>query len=1023
MRGIHVSTRRLPKTILTVVLLMAACVVVVLTGRREATSYIESEQFVGELRLVRDVVDCPVDHLPDAFARREVMSEQECMWSTGSKATSHPPLASPDIIQIHGRVVTKSGSPIEGADVYAWVPMDLTGLALHLVDPGANRTGRGVVATDRDGRFEIQTCRANLVCIAIRAPGYAPLEREIAITDVDISIGDLGLERGAILSGHVITSDGRPVAGARIENVTRAACVDHPDKTPGSQLAITDNNGAFRTGEVNSGAWTLLITHDGYPDLLQRGVSDGPGCAQEGLVFRLEAPATIEGRIVGAPASALADLHVRAVQVSRGDQLPRYSLGMESSKRVTDCLANGAFRLSGLQRSLEYQVSAFEGSGYSARRRSEIKNVCAGDQEVVLQFLPETSLTFQVVNSATDAPIDRLAIDLGYGLRGPLLDEDGQPQVEFPDGRVRIDPVPLASQSERFSNDTYSTRIQGLGLQIGCSGYRSIELEDISLTEGEDNDLGVILLDPLPKITVRVLDLASRIPIPGALITLDASQSFPIGQGHRIAISSENADRASTLGLAQRATTGADGSACLSIVSETSVCLVVQHPNYAPYRRETIEMSSRDHTEQVVLLSLGGSVTIQVVNRQGRPGSGVQVEHRVLRQDVGEQPTSTQEGPTREDGLLELAHLQVGIHQFRVAQSPPASAVGVGSENVFLQRESRWGSSAEPGWVSVNVEEGLDQEVRLVIPSHGSLTGHVAESEQALSDALVRLLPKGTSELQIQRVPGQREARTDRSGTYAINDIEEGEYRLEIEHASRSMAYCVDTHIVEGDNVLDVTLPVTSVEGQVTGEDGKPIMGARVWVESVPAPGEVHPRVTAFSIMVISTGSAEPEVMIGPQPGSSSRVLTDSDGRYSIRGPRPDEYLVINADATDSQPARSEVFRLVSDHGKRNVDLKLERGGEIEVVVTDSNGIRTRGGLMIQALSNDCDWCEPKFQVIGLDGRTQLSGLKPGIWHLTLDHLEGTFQSTEANALPMSDISVQAGRVATVTMEEPRPPS
>jgi hypothetical protein len=260
-----------------------------------------------------------------------------------------------------------------------------------------------------------------------------------------------------------------------------------------------------------------------------------------------------------------------------------------------------------------------------------------------------------------------------------------------------------------------------------------------------------------------------------------------------------------------------------------------------------------------------------------------------------------------------------------------------------------------------------------------------------------------------------RDARTDGRGEYLFDGVEEGEYRVEVRHPSRAMSHEAKTRIREGENDLDLDLPVAIVEGRITGADGKPLAGVRVRAERAPAGGAGGRRSFSFAVMVMDDGNEEPEVTLGA-PGGGSTVTTDAEGRYTLRGVAPDVDLVVHATGKEVQPGKSEPFHVAADGVKKNVDIALEDGGSIEVSVRRASS-GPAGRYLARATPSDGG--EPKIQMIGPGGSTKITGLKPGRWHVVLDPMMGPLEGGGEAPNLEQDVEVVVGQAAKASFESP----
>ncbi len=928
-------------------------------------------------------------------------------------------------VVLTGRVLGNLGRPVEGATIYAAEANGFTDLALDEIDPDRSSwVKRAEATTDREGRFQIRPKAQAKVSVAVRAAGFAPLDREFALSGAERDLGDLALDASVVLSGRVVDASGRPVASARIARLAgereQFSFFGGPG---GAKVAETDAQGAFRVDQLASGPWRLAVTHPDHPDHIEAGETDRPGSVQSGLVFTLEEGVEIQGRVVGAPADVAPSLSVRAVLQAASEEglasdNTRPSLG---AARRARCAADGSFTLHGLQSGRSYRLTAREGEReIFGRARSAPATARAGDRGVELPYRPETALVFQVVDATSGAPIADLSVQAGWNILTPLFDEEGRPGRRFPEGRVRFGNLPARPQAGAAPQTASGTASGGLKLRVEAAGYQAYERSDIAVVEGQDTDLGVVRLERAPVVSVLVLDDPSGAPVADATVTLTEEKPPRAGHGQQVSFNTDDVDTQDgdvfSSGAAQRARTGADGRASVTSLPGKTARLRVRHAGHARFESEPIALPLAESIERTVRLGVGGTVTVEVVDSHGAAISGAEIDHHGPNSDPGELVFSGGDGRTDASGRLAFEHLQAGVHRFRLRQGAGGGFIDVGGGRAFVQRITRQGGSEEePGWTSTEVGDRTTETLQLVAPARGSLAGHVSEVGKPLGNATLRLSPRSQEENALPFGGGAREAHTDGRGEYLFDGVEEGEYRLEIEHISRAMTYEAEARVREGGNRQDLDLPLAIVEGTVTGEDGKPVAGARMRAERPPSTG--GPRRVAFSVMVVADGGEEPEVSVGSAGRAGPPVFTDASGHYSLRGVLPDVELVVEADTKDAQPARSATFRVAADGIKKGIDLRLERGGTIEVSVQRPGGVPA-GGYLARAVLGEGDR-EPKVQVVGPSGTTKLTGLKPGRWRVSLDSLSGPLPGGANQDTPEREVEVKAGETAKASFDVP----
>ena len=130
-------------------------------------------------------------------------------------------LGSPTTPAIRGRVVDALGNPLVGAIVYAAsgsgfsLPLDYTGME------EMRWFKRSTTETDAQGGFELTGPKPGLLRLAVRSPGFAPFDKDqIPLPAEPVhALEDIVMEPGVVLSGRVVDSLGRGVAGASLWKV------------------------------------------------------------------------------------------------------------------------------------------------------------------------------------------------------------------------------------------------------------------------------------------------------------------------------------------------------------------------------------------------------------------------------------------------------------------------------------------------------------------------------------------------------------------------------------------------------------------------------------------------------------------------------------------------------------------------------------------------------------------------------------------------------------------------------------
>jgi protocatechuate 3,4-dioxygenase beta subunit len=286
-----------------------------------------------------------------------------------------------------------------------------------------------------------------------------------------------------------------------------------------------------------------------------------------------------------------------------------------------------------------------------------------------------------------------------------------------------------------------------------------------------------------------------------------------------------------------------------------------------------------------------------------------------------------------------------------------------------------------------------------------------------------RPLPGATLAL---RAPGQRgrrampdfmgrapQVRTDGEGAYAFEKVKAGEYRLEVTHAGRAMSYETAVIVEEGENALDIELPLAVIRGRVEDERGKPVAGARVRVERVGE--ESDARRGRAEIFMMDDGDGQ-RVTLGGQRGAMA--TTDEDGRYELRGVLTDVPLVVRAEGDAFRPARSGELEVDPDEVKSGVDLELALGAAVEVTCLKPDGSAGSFSLVRATfLGEEPKGVDPQQTVTNQQGVAKLTGMAPGKWRVTARPI-GPNARDGAEPEPQ-EIEVEAGATRALQFKLP----
>jgi hypothetical protein len=197
--------------------------------------------------------------------------------------------------RIAGRVIDRTGKPVADAGVHLVESLD------RLDDRSARLEGEepDAVAGD-DGRFALEDLASGLpLNLLVRAPGHLPagVRNVRAPSPKPLTVR---LEAAALLRGRVVSAEGDPIAGARIDFLWEASVPDRPERKTGAPVersTASDRDGRFELRDLPAGTATLSASAKGYVSVEGREVAVPWPDPDRELTLTLERGTVLSGRV------------------------------------------------------------------------------------------------------------------------------------------------------------------------------------------------------------------------------------------------------------------------------------------------------------------------------------------------------------------------------------------------------------------------------------------------------------------------------------------------------------------------------------------------------------------------------------------------------------------------------------------------------------------------------------------------------------------------------------------------------
>lgn len=389
-----------------------------------------------------------------------------------------------------GRVTAQTTqAPIAGAKVELW---DM--LASNFLDPAQRKPWRETT-TDADGRYEFKNVHFPSFEIVAQAPELATQARRV--TQILLSappegdqVFDFELMPASAIRGAVVDARGAAIAGARVD----AEQINQPANAGLSRsFAISGSDGAFELAGLAEGSYQISATKVGFS---QKFAGQFPAPSTD-LRIPLEARGGVRGKVVDSAGRPVTRFEL-VLQLMRNDE------PAPTSQANSYQSADGSF-----------EFLDIEPGSYALEANAE-------------GFAPTMSSTF-FVDRGQAADNVTIQMKAGGGLRGRVVAGTGEPIAgaevtvnpnqhqnhflielfaQFPNSRVQKTPKTRTGRDGTF--EFKNLRPETVQIDVKAKNYSSLQKNDVVVSEGVTNEVGVLTLSSGGEIRGRVVDAEGR---------------------------------------------------------------------------------------------------------------------------------------------------------------------------------------------------------------------------------------------------------------------------------------------------------------------------------------------------------------------------------------------------------------------------------------------------------------------------------------------------------------------------------
>jgi len=541
-------------------------------------------------------------------------------------------------VSVRGRVVDRDGAPVAGARV------SLKPAGMFSIRFGAEEQA---TLSHLDGRFVLRGLAAGSQSLVAEHPDFARAE---ATTRTEPGVEGqevvLTLGKGGRIAGTVRDERGSPQAGVGVMAMI-------PTDPMRSAPVQTDEQGLYAIENLPPGSYMVMtIPLGGGRGMAVSGVNSQQAEVKEGQTAVVNFGDEKAIRVYGTVRNSSGPMpRARLIWVPS-----RFETSMTGSIAMGTADESGLYEVK-LQKAGKYTVRVSgpdEGLTGGAGLEVEVPEGTESKQDIVLS---EGRISGIVLSAADNKPLGGATVT-AFHLPG---DGDGSSAEQTAGGstmviggRGRARSIQQGFAGSATADSTGSYTIDNLspgGYKVSASkeGFASRTIDKVVVG---DTGIGAadFYLTTGRKIHARVLDADGRPLAQAFLILLDAEGNPIVKPG-------------------QLLMTGSDGTSTIDGVDEGTYGLLVLTRDLAPTVAQGIDVTREADGAAQARATPGGSLTVKVVDGEGRPLSGVTMD---IKDPSGVdltpilpllRLTSGLPSATGSDGMITFPHLSAGKHE------------------------------------------------------------------------------------------------------------------------------------------------------------------------------------------------------------------------------------------------------------------------------------------------------------------------------------------------------------------------